>query len=121
MNKSIAILLILFQFPVYADDAKYLGKGQPAPFDGFLLDREKASKVRLLDIDLKESLKTNEYLKKDNELYVQRLDNMKEYNDNLAKEVVTLRENSIWSKLGFFLLGAATTTLITFGISRATK
>lgn len=122
MNKLIIFLLIaLTPLNSLADDAKFLEKGQAAPYDGFLLDREKAAKVRLLDIDYQEVLKTKDYLQKDNEVYVQRLDNMKNYNDRLAKENVELRENSIWSKLGFFVLGALVTTGIAFSVSRATK
>jgi hypothetical protein len=122
MNKIIPLLLIvLTPLNALADDAKFLEKGQIAPFDGFLLDREKATKVRLLDIDYQEALKTKDYLQKDNEVYIQRLDNMKNYNDRLAKENVELRENSIWSKLGFFVLGALVTTGIAYGVTRATK
>lgn len=122
-KKIISIFLLITLAPLnsLADDAKFLEKGQPAPFSGFLLDRDKAAKIRLLDIDYQEALKTKDYLQKDNAIYVQRLDNMKEYNDRLAKENVELRENSIWSKLGFFVLGALVTTGIAFGVSRAAK
>lgn len=125
LKKIIALTLLLSLLPIraLADDgsAVYLPKTSPAPFAGYLISPDTATKVRLMKIDNDELTKTNVYLQQDNDLYVKRLDNMKDYNDKLASENVSLRENSIWSKLGFFLLGAAVTTGIAFGVSRATR
>ena len=105
----------------FADNVVFLDKDKPAPFAGYLMDQEKVDKIRLLNIDYQEALKTKEYLQKDNDLYAKRLDNLTQYNDKLATEVVSLRENSIWSKIGFFILGAAVTTGVAFGVSKAIR
>lgn len=119
--KKLIIILLLISNVCYSDQSTYLNKDDKAPYDGFLLDREKASKVRLLDIDYKEALKTQEYLKTDNELYVKRLENMTQENDRLSKQLVEARDPNIWDKIGFFFLGALVTTGIAYGVSRATR
>ena len=120
--KLLSILLVFSLItPAFADQSTYLDKGAVAPYPGFLLDHEKAGKVRLLSIDLEEAVKTRDYLTKDNEVYVKRLENMTTQNDKLATQLADARDTSLWSKLGLFILGAATTTLIVYGTSRVTK
>lgn len=119
MKKLISILLLTaIPFQALADQVVYLPKDQPAPYTGYLFDREKAEKIRLLDLNYQEATKKVDYYKTDNDLYEKRLVNLRSQNDNLAQQNVELRENSIWSKLGFFVLGAAATTAIAIGVSR---
>lgn len=120
--KLLSILLITcLVTPAFADQSVLLDKGTPAPFSGFLLDKEKAGKVRLLDLDYQESLKTQGYLKADNDLYVKRLENMTTENDRLAKQVQDSRTTGIWSTIGIFLLGSAATIAMTYGVSHAIR
>lgn len=97
-----------------ADEAKYLVKDTPAPFTGFLISPEKAEKIRIMDIDLRLATRTNEILTTENTL-------LKDHNTYLAKELVDTRDNSMWGKIGYFILGAVLTTGIAFGVSKATK
>lgn len=119
MKKLISLLLLTsIPFQALADQVVYLPKDTPAPYTGYLFDREKAEKIRLLDLNYQEATKKVDYYKTDNDLYEKRLVNLRSQNDNLAQQNVELRENSIWSKLGFFVLGAAATTAIAIGVSR---
>jgi len=117
---SLALILCITS-TAFADKSTYLDQGSITPYDGFLLDRDKASKVRLLDIDLQEAIKTKEYLQKDNDLYIQRLENVSKENDKLATQLTESRDTSFWSKIGFFLIGSAVTTAIVYGTSRAIR
>jgi hypothetical protein len=116
--KYLAIILIFIHSVALADDAKYLTKDTPAPFTGYLISPEKAEKVRLMDIDLKAALKTNQLLQGENDLLEQRLQNMTTANVELAKQI---NDNSIWGKVGIFVLGAATATVIAFAAVRAVR
>lgn len=118
---SILILCQIVTNQSFADEVIYLPKSSPAPFSGYLMDDEKVTKIRLINIDYQEALRTKDYLEKDNVIYVKRLENLSTENDKLATQLVATRDTSIWSKLGFFVLGAVLTTGVVFGVSRAAR
>lgn len=116
----IIIILRLLNVSCFAAEVTLLDAGQPAPYAGFLFTRIKADEFRLLDINYKLSVTTNEILTKQNVLLNEQLDKANANVTRLADQVVKER-NDLWSNIGMFLLGAAATTLVAFGVSRATK
>jgi len=123
------ILTLIFTIQVaLADTAVNLSKDQPAPYDGVLLDKEKADKIRdeLIDKDALE--KTNESLNKSINLYRSNediLNNQKgmliNQNIELTKALNDTRETSGWTKVGYFLLGVAVTGVAVYGATRLAK
>lgn len=118
----VTIFLVAFTSnAVRADEVQFLTKGQPAPFAGYLITQEKVDKVHDLSVDLDHERKINLLLQKDADFYVQRLDLYKGQTEDLSKQLAATKDNSFFSKVGFFVLGAALTTGIAFGVSRATR
>lgn len=115
------LIIALFINPLArADQVQAINKGEPAPFQGFIMDRERADAIRNNDLDKQYTGKENGYLKKDNELLNQRVNLAQTQIDSLSKQVVEGKDN-FWTKAGFFILGAAVTTGLAFGVSRATR
>jgi hypothetical protein len=123
MKKLLVYLLLMCSFSqvVYGDDAGgvvLLEKNSPAPYSGFLFTQEKAERVRLLDLDYKQELKKNEFLTTENVIYLERIKLKDEQIDLLAKRVVDDKDDALWSKIGFFLIGSVLTGAIAIGVSR---
>ena len=122
MKKLIIPLLFVFSLNALAEDtAKYLPKGEPAPFSGYLLSPEKADKVRLITIDLSLSKKTNDILTQQNTLLQTQVAQSQEHINNLNKTLVDSKDSAFLSKIGMFLLGATSATVIAWGVSRAVR
>jgi hypothetical protein len=128
MKKKISLILILLLSNSAIAEPKliYLEKNEIAPFTGYLINPEMEKKFRLLDSELDYQKKINLSLKTINNLYeenelifIKRLENNQKQIENLNKRII--REDSIWGKLGMFLLGGLTTTLLSFGVNRASK
>lgn len=95
-------------------------KGSPSPIDGFVIDREKADIIRNSDLDSQYTKKENSYLKEDNDTLNKRVNLAQNQIDSLSKQVLQ-EKDTFWTKMGFFILGAAVTTGLAFGVSRATR
>lgn len=119
--KHLLILILALSNVCYADQSTLLEKDQKAPYTGYLLDQDKAEKVHAMSLNYQEALDNEKYLTDTNAIYVKRIELVSTENDKLAKQVAEQRDSSIWSKLGFFVLGAAVTTGLAFGLSRATR
>ena len=106
---------------VLAEDVVPLNKDQPAPFAGFLIDRNKAEKIRMLDLDYQFELQKGTLLNNQLSLTQLQLKNDEEHIMLLNKKLLESQESGIFTKYGFFVGGVLTTILITYGVSRATK
>lgn len=126
LKKTIACLLLLTYSSVcsFADQITELKKGQAAPYDGVLLDQEKANKAVnvLLERDLLKELNTS-YEKTIN-LYKTNTDHIKqqnnlllEQNDKLALQLKESQSLNTWERIGLVTLGV----LITVGAGVALK
>lgn len=126
LKKTIACLLLLTYSSVcsFADQITELKKGQAAPYDGVLLDQEKANKAVsvLLERDLLKELNTS-YEKTIN-LYKSNTDHIKqqnnlllEQNDKLALQLKESQSLNTWERIGLVTLGV----LITVGAGVALK
>lgn len=122
MKKLIATLLIIATFPAYgADDVSYLKKGDPAPFTGYLISPEKADSIREMKIDLDTQKQINGLLLDNQKIYEQRVDNLRKQSEDLAKQVETMKDSSMFTKVGFFVLGSVLTGLVAYGTTRVLR
>ena len=126
--KYLLIALMIFSQPAFADTATNISKGQPAPYDGVLMDTERSKKIRdeLIDKDALE--KTNESLNKSIKLYRDNEDILQDQkkllinqNIELTKTLNDTRETSGWVKAGYFFLGIAATGLAVYGASKLVR
>lgn len=127
MKYLITFLMIISQ-PVFADTATNLSKGQPAPYDGILLDKEKSDKIRdeLIEKDalvkINESLNKSIKLHRDNEDILNGQKKMLvDQNIELTRALNDSRETSTWTKIGFFALGFIVTSAAVYGATRLAK
>lgn len=122
MKKLIATLLIIATFPAYgAEDVTYLKQGEQAPFTGYLISPEKADSIRNMKIDLDTLKQVNGLLLDNQRVYEQRVENLKKQSLDLSEQVEKSRDNSMFSKVGFFILGSVVTGFIAYGATRAVK
>lgn len=126
MKKALILLLILSN-TCFAD-VKFLNKGEPAPFEGFLFDRKAEMNLRLTEEKLEFCDKSKEILNSLNKnqedrynIMTDRLKIRDQQIDTLAKRVVESRESFWVTNIGFFILGALVTTGVAYGVSRTIR
>ena len=119
---TIGLIVSLISNIAVADgDAIFLEQGKTAPFTGYLITQDKANKIRLMDIDLQIANKLNTGLQSENDILRQRLDNSQQQIDILSKRVIEAKDDSFFSKAGYFILGSLITGLIGYGVYRSSK
>ncbi len=126
--KLIITVLLMTAFTIqaaFSNQSVDLSKGTPAPYDGVLLDKERANSVKneLIEKDYlqrsNESLNKSINLYKDNEnILNQKSDILLKQNTDLIKNLNESRSVSTWEKVGFFILGVAVTGAAVYGASR---
>lgn len=122
MKSLISLLLILSLLtPAHAEDTVVLKKGEPATFDGFLIDRPKAEKYRLLQLDLDFANKIDEQRVKETNILQKRVENLNTELNNMSSRLVDAQDNSFWGKLGMFILGAGVASLVAYGAARSVR
>jgi len=119
---TVAIILSLASQSVFAQEVKYLEKGQTAPYTGFLFTPDLEKEFRLMDKKLEFNVELNvsyENLIKSyqgNEaLQNKRIDICQAQNEKLAKPKSSLEG------VGSFLLGVATTLLVAFAYKQVVR
>jgi hypothetical protein len=122
------LLLSLLISGTVSAQVKYVEKGTPAPYDGYLFSPDKEQEAR----QNTESIKYYKLLDESN----QRIINMqkteldlssqqaalwKAQNLELAKQLEANNNASFWRNTVYFLAGAAITTALAFGVNKATN
>jgi hypothetical protein len=130
MKQILSLILIssIFIHPAFADQAIDLKQGQIAPYDGILLDKEKANKVKNELIE-KDGLKQDNtslnkqliYYKSNEDMLNQKSDMLLKQNLEMTKSLNEARSTSNWEKIGFFVLGVVVTGAAAYGVSRITR
>jgi len=116
--KYIVILFTIFNFTIAsAEDVVLLNKDQPAPFTGFLVTKEKVEKIYHLDLDLQLKTKESEIYKQQLLLTQDQLKRNNEFIDTQSKRIVEMQDNSIFTKIGYFILGSIVTGAIAYGVT----
>lgn len=122
MKYLLTFLLIFVNITTYAtDDVVILQKGQAAPFEGYLLTKEKGETVYKLGIDLNYQTRRGDLLEQKVSLLDEQNQRNRDYIKDLSTQLVEAKSDTIWSKIGFFVLGCAVTTAVTWGVTRAIK
>lgn len=126
--KKIIIALLFITQPALADTAININKGEPAPYSGVLMDKEKAEKVRDELIEKDALVKINESLNKSVILHRSNEDILTNQNKMLLNQNIELtktlndtRETSTITKIGYFLGGVIITGAAVYGASRLVK
>lgn len=124
---SILVFTLTIQSAL-ANQSVELDKGQPAPYPGVLLDKEKSKEIRDELIEKDGLVKTNESLNKSIQLYRSNEDLQNQKSDILLKQNIELtktlndtRSVSGWEKVGFFILGVAITSAAVYGASKLAR
>ena len=124
--KKLLIFILLFSQMSWAaapeiQEPLLLNQGQPAPYTGFLLSRDKVDSVYKLSIDLDFQTKKADILSSENQLLISQNDRNKDFIETQSKQISSMKENSTFTKIAFFFLGAACATLVAYGAARAGK
>lgn len=126
-SKYIICLILTAQVAI-AQDAKYLKKDTPAPFDGFLITSKRVEelKIGINERDryklLNESLERSLVLEKENnELQEKKVNLLTEQNDKLAKTLGEERNVSDLTKILWFSLGVIATGFAIYGVKQLQK
>lgn len=107
---------------------KYLEKGEPAPYTGFLFTPEKEQEVRQAN----EALKYFKLVDETNQRIIKLKDDelalikdqgaiWRNQADALSKQLQEEKNSSFWRNTLYFGLGAVLTTALAFGVNQATK
>lgn len=117
MIKFILIFTLINSYS-FAQDAVYLNKDQPAPFEGYLTTPTKTKDLYNIQLERDAFQKENESLNKSLNLQQTNLglkDNqiniLLNQNDNLAKALDAERTLNNWEKVGYFAGGIILTGL----------
>lgn len=122
LKKYSSLMLLVLSINALADDSVLpISKGTPAPFDGYLINQERAERFRALSIELDFANKSLDIVKQQNTLLTNQLDLSSKHMLDLNKQIVEAKDTSLLSKIGMFILGAGTATLLTFAVSRTVK
>lgn len=129
--KILIASILIFVFTVQsalANQAVELDKGQPAPYPGTLLDKEKSKEIRDELIEKDGLVKTNESLNKSINLYKsneeilgKQKDLLLNQNIELTKVLNDTRSMNGWERVGFFILGVAITSAAVYGASKLAR
>ena len=130
MNKISLILtwVIIFSIPqqCFGYDVKYLIQNSPAPFTGYLISTDTEKDFRIMNDELEYEKKINVSLKnvtkayEDTNVVMQtRITNQETQIDHLTKKLGD--SDSLFSKIGMFLLGSVVATAITFSVAKASR
>jgi len=115
------IVLILLSSQAWGGEAVFLPSGSVTKYDGYLITQDIADKARENKIDLDAKTRILKLMQDENVILEQRLTNTQTEMDRLSKAVVEERNSNGINKFTYFLLGAAATTLIAYGASRAVR
>lgn len=114
--KNKLLLLLLISNIALANDIQLITKGSPSPYDGFIMDNEKALNIRNQELDLGLANKKLDINTQINSLLQDSLNKSNQQVNNLNTELVNIKSNTKWENAVFFVAGALITGTIAYGI-----
>ncbi len=120
MKKILSLFLIFsFSLPALrAKEVKFITKGAPAPFDGYIFDLE-AEQANRLELMEKDNLVKQLSLFKENEKLFEDQNAMwKQVATENTERLVKIENNGFWQKSLFFGLGVLVTGALAIGLSK---
>ncbi len=122
------IILSLLSQECYADltiltseDVQFMNIGDKASFSGYLISPDKVSKIRDNAIDLQSKTRVIGLMEDESVLMTARLKNSQDESETLSKRLQTLKDDSVFGKIGYFILGALVTTGVAYGVSKTIR
>jgi hypothetical protein len=115
------LLLLLLLTQTSLADTTLLNKGDQAPFKGYLITEEAATKAYHLGLELESKKRIVTLMETENNLLNQRLTLYKDQSKELADQLVSANSTSMWVKTGYFVLGAVLTGLVAVGVSKTIR
>ena len=121
MKFKLLSMLLIASSAMADDGAVLLNKGDLAPYPGYLITTSMATKARDNSVDLTATKKINLNLTDENSLLNERLANAQKQDEFLSNQLIKEKDNGMFSKVGFFILGSLVTGAIAYGTTRALK
>lgn len=121
MIKKLIVTITLLSNICLAADVVTLKQNDIVPFDGVLFSHEREKALRVIDQNLTIANDLNKLYEEKIGIMDKRIELRDTQIDSLTKTLASTREDTIWTKIGFFILGAAVTTGIAYGVTKATR
>lgn len=121
MLKSKVFFLLLLSVNTFANDVVAIKKGDPAPFDGFVITHQQEQKFRLLNENNRRLMELSDLQNEKINILDQRIKIRDAHVEDMSKELTERRSDGTFSKIFYFVLGAAVTTGVAYSVSRVIK
>jgi septal ring factor EnvC (AmiA/AmiB activator) len=119
-KSNITLLALTLALNAFAEESVIpISRGEIAPFDGYLINQERAERFRTLGIELQFVNKNLQLVSEQNVLLNDQLNLASKQIGDLNKQLTDVKDTSLLSKIGMFVLGAGTATLMAFAVSRS--
>jgi hypothetical protein len=118
---KIILTLLLTISQAFAIDVQPIKKGSPAPNDGFFVDSENMKKLRNINEEKKLLEKENIDLRELSIVHETRIENYRQLNKDVEKELRWEKTKSNFSGVGGFIIGVLATSLAAYAAMQATK
>ncbi len=116
--KKILNFLLICSFAAKADEVKYIKKGDPAPYTGYIFDLEAEQKNQISLLE-KDNLEKQLSLFKENEkIYIEQNLMWKNVATENTERLFKIQDNSFWQNALFFGLGVVATGALAIGLSK---
>ena len=117
MKKLLAFSLAL-SFGLQANEVKYIEKGDPAPFEGYIFDLEAQDKNQFKLLQGKNFEEQVKYHEENAELYKEQVKEWKLVATENTERLVKMERYTFWQNALFFGLGVVATSALAIGLSK---
>lgn len=121
MNINKLLLLLGLTPALLFGQVKYIEKGIPAPYSGYLFTEDAELTNRKTLIEHKFMLQELDLYKQNEDILIKQADLWKNQSRDLADQLNKKERMTFWENTLYFALGALVTTGLAFGVSRATR
>ena len=111
ISRYLIILTCLFSMSINAQQIVRIKKGEPSPFDGYVIDKKQEQKFRLTNETLKISEQLNIKLKDLSVNQESQIKLLNTYNNGLERRLYSVQFTGNFKGIGGFVLGILATTL----------
>lgn len=118
---KIILIIILTITQAFAIDVDPIKKGQPAPYDGFIIDKDNIKEMRKINEEKKLLEKENIKLKDLSIINEERIENYKSFADDADKELRWEKTKGNMKGIGGFILGVVATSLAAYAAIKISK
>lgn len=116
--KKILSLLLICSFSLQAKEVKFIQKGSPAPYDGYIFDLEAEQNNRLELLEKDNMAKQLSLFKENEKLFESNATMWQSVATQNTERLVKLESNTFWQNALFFGLGVVVTGALAIGLSK---